>query len=511
VRFLEVQQSSLPLTVMHGIRAAMLRTPEKIALRHKETKRTYQDLVRRIDQVANACLSSGILRPSQHAVVVSKNRVEYAEVVCGLGEAGVVAVTITPRITAAELEAICDDAGARVLFADAESALIARQAALRTVERIITFGDEYESWLAQNATPSSRPAIDERSAWVMGYTSGTTGKPKGALLSHRSRVLMILAAAAEFGCYSADDSYLAVTPFNHGGALLRLMASLYFGGYVEIVDKFEAEPFMRLLSAGRFTSTAVVPSHFHAIFSLPDDVLEECRTPDLRAILSHGAPLSQSMKERTVSHFGPNVLYETYGSTEAGVVTVIKPKDQLRKKDSVGTPFPGTEIKIVDENGEPSRIGEVGELFSRSPYLFNGYWNKPLETKGAFHHGWVTVGDLARRDEEGYFYIVGRRKDMIISGGVNIYPKEVEDVLLLHPDISEAAVIGVPDDKWGQRLRATIVAREGTALTGDDVISFCRGKIASYKIPKDIEFRRELPRNATGKVLKAVLQTSDAS
>ena len=489
----------------------MLRNPAKIALRHKETQRTYRELVQRIDQVANAVLSGGLLQPGQHAVIVTRNRVEYVEVVCGLGEAGVTVATITPRITAAELSAICDDAQARVIFADADSASIAREAKLSTVERIITFGEEYESWLAQGAAPAARPPIDETRAWVMGYTSGTTGQPKGALLSHRSRVLMILAAAAEFGCYSADDRYLAVTPLNHGGAFLRIMAALYFGGYVEIVDKFDAESFMRTLSSGGFTSTAVVPSHFHAILSLPPKVLEECPTPQLRAILSHGAPLPQAMKERIVAHFGPNVLYETYGSTEAGVVTVIKPRDQLRKKDSVGTPFPGTEIKIVDENGKPCRTGEVGELFSRSPYLFNGYWNKPLETNGAFHHGWVTVGDLARRDEEGYFYIVGRRKDMVISGGVNIYPKEVEDVLLLHPDISEVAVIGVPDEKWGQRLRAVIVAKEDAKLTGDDIISFCRGRIAGYKIPKDIEFRRELPRNATGKVLKTALQSPGAS
>lgn len=499
--------SPLPLTVTHGIRSSMLRAPTKVALRHRENSRTYEELVRRIDLVTNAALSEAQLRPGQHALIVANNCIEYVEVVCGLGEAGLTIATITPRVTAGELEAICEDAKAQIVFTDTQTEPIVRAARLRTVDRIVTFGRDYENWLTHGSVPAARANVDETDAWVMGYTSGTTGGPKGVLLSHRSRVLMIYATAVQFGCFSAEDRYLALTPLNHGGALLRLMAALFFGGHAQIMDKFDASGVMRTLSAGQFTSTALVPTHFHAILSLPEEILEECRDLRLRAILSHGAPLPQAMKAQIVSRFGSNVLYETYGSTEAGIVTCIEPRDQLRKDGSVGLPFANTEIRILDEHGRPCAPGEVGELFSRSPYLFNGYWNKPVETRGAFDDGWVTVGDLARRDEEGYLYIVGRKKDMVISGGLNIYPREIEELLLSHPAIADVAVVGVADEKWGQRLRAVVVPSQQQSMNAADIIAFCQGKIASHKIPKDIVFSAALPRNANGKVLKAALQT----
>ncbi len=284
------------------------------------------------------------------------------------------------------------------------------------------------------------------------------------------------------------------------------MSALFFGGYAEIVDKFDALSVLQTLSEGQFTSTAMVPTHFHAILSLPPQVLEQRREFQLRAILSHGAPLPQSMKARIVSCFRSNVLFETYGSTEGGIVTCIHPRDQLRKDGSVGVPFLNTEVKILDENGQECAPGQVGELFSRSPHLFSGYWNKPQQTRDALQGGWVTVGDLARRDEEGYLYIVGRKKDMIISGALNIYPREIEELLLSHPNIADVAVVGIADEKWGQRVRAVIVLHKPSSLSADEIVAFCQGKIASHKIPKDVVFADFLPRNALGKVVKAVLE-----
>jgi len=270
-------QNVRPLTVTSGLRAAMLRAPLKIALRHEEKTRTYRDLLQRIDKVADITLGDLQLRPGQHALIVARNCIEYVELVCGLGEAGLTVGTITSRITIPELEAICDDAEARVVFTDAVTDPIARKAKFRTVERVIMIGDQYESWLGKPVAPSERPSIKETDSWVMGYTSGTTGDPKGALLSHRSRVLLILASAAEFGCFSVDDRYLAITPPNHGGGLLRIMASLFFGGYAEVVDKFDAEAILLKLTAGHFTSTALVPTHFHSIFSLDRKLLNKYR------------------------------------------------------------------------------------------------------------------------------------------------------------------------------------------------------------------------------------------
>jgi len=191
-------------------------------------------------------------------------------------------------------------------------------------------------------------------------------------------------------------------------------------------------------------------------------------------------------------------------------VTNIRPRDQIRKQESVGTPFINTEIKILDDNGAECLPGQIGELFSCSPYLFNGYWNKPKETLEGFRDGWVSVGDLAKRDEEGYAYIVGRKKDMIISGGINTYPREIEDILLSHPDIADAAVVGVADEKWGQRLRAVVVWAGHQTTSPGEIIAFFQEKIASHKIPKDIVFVPALPRNANGKVVKTDLQAMGA-
>jgi long-chain acyl-CoA synthetase len=212
------------------------------------------------------------------------------------------------------------------------------------------------------------------------------------------------------------------------------------------------------------------------------------------------------MKETLVEFFGPGLLHETYGSTEAGIVTNLRPADQLRKQQCVGQPIACTRVKVLDPEGGLCKPDEVGELYSSSPYLFNGYWNRPEETADAFHDGWVTVGDMARRDEEGHIYIVDRKKDMVISGGVNIYPREVEEVLLTHPDIEDVAVIGVPDEKWGEHLKAFIVTRADAALDTQEVIGFCDGRISGMKIPKDIEFIDQVPRNPTGKVLKTALR-----
>ncbi|MEO7787913.1 MAG: AMP-binding protein, partial [Sphingomicrobium sp.] len=221
---------------------------------------------------------------------------------------------------------------------------------------------------------------------------------------------------------------------------------------------------------------------------------------------ANAAPLPQAMKEKIIPYFGETVLNELYAATETGLVYNLRPKDQLRKISCVGTTFPHCEAEVRRDDGSICNADEVGELWSRSPVLFNGYWNRPEETAKAIRDGWVSVGDMARRDSEGFLYIVDRLKDMIISGGVNIYPREVEELLFTHPDIADVAVIGVPDERWGERLKAFVVA--SAPLSADALSSFCTGKIASYKIPRDVELVDALPRNANGKVLKTELRAA---
>jgi len=292
----------------------------------------------------------------------------------------------------------------------------------------------------------------------------------------------------------------------HGAGMIFSLAPIFFGGYAEIMDSFEPEVVLKTMKNENITGFFGVPTHFHGILNLGQSILNNAKSHQLKSIISNAAALPQQVKERIIEQFGEGLLHETYGSTEGGIISNLRPDDQLKKLQCVGQAFPCTEIKILTESGNICEPNEVGELFSTSPYLFNGYWKRPDETKEALVDGWLTVGDMARQDEDGYLYIVDRKKDMVISGGVNIFPREIEDVLHNHPDIQDVAVIGVPDEKWGESLKAFIVTHHPDALKSEEVLSFCEQNISKIKTPKIIEFIDTIPRNANGKVLKTTLR-----
>jgi acyl-CoA synthetase (AMP-forming)/AMP-acid ligase II len=504
------QQVELPFSFQHlslpgGVRAAMLRDPSKVALKHRDASCTYKALVERMDAVSSALLAGLGLEPGCHGAIVASNSIAYLEIILAASQAGVAMATVNPRLTAKEIVAICDDAEAQVLFVDAALADDLPADAFASVKHVVVIGEPYEQLIATANPLVQLPVVNEWDTFTIPYTSGTTGKPKGVLVPHRSRVISLMTMAVEYGCYSPDDRFLAVAPMCHGAGMVFALAPIFFGGYAEIMDKFDPEEVLKRFDAEGITGFFGVPTHFHAIFSLGQDVLEKYSQGSLHTIISNAAPLPQSMKEKIIGRFGP-ILHETYGSTEASIVSNLRPADQLRKQACVGPAFPLTKVEIRNQDGNECAPDEVGELFSTSPCLFNGYWNRPEETEEAFHDGWVTVGDLAKKDAEGHLYIVDRLKDMVISGGINIYPREIEEVLLQHPEISDAAVIGLPDEKWGERIKAFIVQAPEAALTADAVQAFCDGRISSMKTPKDIEFIDQLPRNANGKVLKTELR-----
>ncbi len=497
-------------TIASGIRTAAQRTPQKVALREGKHRLTYAQLVERIDRVSAGAVHDLGLEPGNRVMLLALNCLEYIEVVAGFAEMGAAVATINTRQSARELEAICADCRPRVLVVDRASEELARSAALDGIERVLVMGGSYDEWLAKAKPTPPAETPEEWEAFAISYTSGTTGKPKGIVLSHRSRVLTCLGMAVEYGCYGPDDSQLSFAPLFHGGGFAFALASVFCGGTCELLPRFDPEEVMRKLSEGGFTGTFMVPTHFHAIFSLEETVLARYRRHGLKGLVSNAAALPQVTKEQIISQFGEGVLHETYGSTEAGIVTNLRPPDQLRKKNCVGLPFVGNRIRLLGSDGAEVAPGEVGELFSSSPYLFNGYWDKPEETAATMRNGWVSAGDMARCDEDGYVHIVDRKKDMIISGGVNVYPREVEDVLSRHPAVREVAVVGVPDEYWGERIKAFVVPHEGEPPSSDELIAFGKTSLAAYKIPKEVDFIDALPRNPAGKILKRALRDQGA-
>ncbi len=503
-----IPKTFVPLTVADGVRVSAGRTPAKTALREGERTLTYAALRDRVHRVGNAALHGLRLEPGQHVAILAPNRLEYPELVVGLAGAGLAPATVSPHAPLEEMAHIVADSQARALFADAGLAEEAAELGERHGIPVVLLGDPYERWLADASTGHPGVVPEEWDTMVIHYTSGTTGEPKGVLCPHRSRTLNYLAMAAEYGCYGPRDHGLTVAPMYHGAGLSFTLANLFLGGSATIHPRFEPERVLAALAAEAITNIFVVPTHFHGLFSLGDDRVAGAGRGALKAIVSNAAPLAQAMKERIVAALGDDLLFECYGSTEGGVVSNLAPADQLRKERSVGLPFPATEVRLLDDDGREVRTGEVGELYSRSPYLFVGYQGRPEATAATMRDGWFSAGDLARRDDEGYLYIVDRKGDKIITGGLNVFPREIEELLVRHPAVAEAAVFGLPDARWGEAIHAavTLDPAAGGQLDADELIEFCRGRLSAHKVPKGIEQVDQLPRNAAGKVLRRVLR-----
>jgi fatty-acyl-CoA synthase len=340
---------------------------------------------------------------------------------------------------------------------------------------------------------------------VIVYTSGTTGKAKGAHRTWRQTGLepvadMVLQIGAR-----ADDRHLVVCPLYHSAAPGFVVMMLSFGATIILMNQFDPAGAIDIIERERVTCTLMVPTMIVRLTNLPADPALRTRTASLRWVMSVAAPLTTEAARRFMDRFGP-ILWNFYGATETGLVTLAGPGDHLTRPGTIGRALRGNDIRLLDDAGHEVPDGQIGELYVRNDMLISGYHKNEDAMRSSQRRGSFTVGDLARRDPDGYYFLESRKHDMVISGGVNIYPREIEDHLHTHPAIADAAVIGVPDPEWGESLRAFIVVRDGHTVSADDVIAYCRAGLADYKRPRKVTFVAELPRNPTGKVLKRELR-----
>lgn len=333
------------------------------------------------------------------------------------------------------------------------------------------------------------------------YTSGTTGTPKGANRAWRDTGIEPVADMMYQVGMSATDRHLVVCPLYHSAAPAFVAMSLALGATLVLQNHFEPEACLDIVAAEQVTCSVMVPTMLMRLSSLP----AKTRAQSLRWIMSAGGPLPTEVARRFMDAYGP-ILWNCYGATETGFVTLARPSDHTHRPGTIGRRLRGNDVRLLDAAGRPVPIGKVGELYVRNSMLISGYYGDAQATRAAQRDGWFSVGDVARIDEEGYYYLEARKHDLVISGGVNIYPREIEDNLARHPAILEVAVVGVPDPEWGETLRAFIVLRAGHHLTESDVIDHCRAELSDFKRPRVVTFVPELPRNPMGKVLKRELQ-----
>jgi len=339
------------------------------------------------------------------------------------------------------------------------------------------------------------------------YTSGTTGKPKGALRRGSASAEDSAAFLALVG-YQPGDVYLTTGPLYHSGPLGFMGIVQALGGTIVVQRHFDAEDWLRLVQEHKVTTTFSAPTPIRRVVDLPAEVRAKYDTSSLARVIANAAPWPFELKRKYVDAFGDTSLFEVYGSTELSVNTMLTPPDQMRKPGSCGKPLPGVEIALFDEEGNQVTTPlEPGELFVRSKAVFDTYYKAEEKFASSQREGgWLTVGDIAYQDEEGYFYICDRKNDMIISGGVNIYPAEIEAVLVAHPAIADAAVFGVPSEEWGEGVHATVTLYDGASVTDEEIMAFAREHLAGYKVPRSFDRMAEIPRSASGKVLKKELR-----
>ncbi len=507
------------LNLGQNLRVNAKKFPDTIALKDCARNFTYSETNKRVNRLAHRLLSLG-LRKGDRVAVLMENSIEIVEVYLATAKTGLIIVPINFRLLPSEVEYIIkdSDAGALIVHEDFASTVDAIRPNLGDIppDRYVIVGKgreghrDYESLLHEAPEHEPEAEVKPRDAWILIYTSGTTGRPKGVLRSHESHIAFYLINAVDFG-FSEHDICLNIMPLCHINSAFFTFTFTYIGGtvYIHPARSFRAEEILEIIERERITFISLIPTHYSIILNASPDARKR-NVSSIRKLLCSSAPVRKEMKLAIMDFFPGVQLYEAYGSTEAGIVTVLKPEHQMQKLGSIGFESLGTDlVKILDEEGFEVGVGEIGEIYSRGPMLFEAYHKLPEKTARSFRNGWFSAGDMGRRDRDGFFYIVDRKDNLIITGGEHVYPSEVEKAIGAHPEVLDVAVVGLPHDKWGDEVTAFVVPRDsGNPPAEEEIISFCKDKVAGFKRPRIVRLipAEDMPRTGSGKVLHRALR-----
>jgi long-chain acyl-CoA synthetase len=496
--------------------------PAKMAVICEGVSLDYRTLNERVNRLAHALLAKG-LKNGDHIGLLVHNGHQFIETYFAAAKTGGVFCPYNNHLRAGELSEIINYSVPRFLFLDNDyvSLIESIRAGIPSVEHYIclqqksasSFMLAYEALVSEGDTEEPSAAVHEDDLMSIFFTAGTTGKPKGAMRTHRHVISNAICGVVELKT-EYDEKSLISFPMYHISCEDNIGRHTFMPNTIVIKKEgaFNPDEILQLLERERITRCQLVPTMLHALLQSPN--IDKHDLSSLRLILYAGAPMPVELLKRALTRFRCGFA-QLYGQTESGpLTTILKPEDhilegreeQVARLASAGRPVINYEIRIVDDEGRDLPAGQVGEIIGRSEAMMKGYWDLPKETEEKLREGWLRTGDLGRFDEAGYVYVVERKNDMIISGGVNIYPREIEEVLYQHPAVLEASVIGIPDEYWGESAKAVIVLKEGMSATGEEIIRFCGERLAGFKKPKSVDFWKELPKSPQGKILKKTIR-----
>lgn len=483
--------------------------PNKTALVCEDERLTFDELRRRVRATGHTLLSAGI-RHGDRIAILAGNCNEFVELFFAITGIGAIAVPLNYRLSAAEHAAILNDARPLMLFAAApyrdNAAFVEEQ--VDSLQRIIAIGDgtpwtEYRDFVGDTQLEPLLATVEPDDVATLLYTSGTTSLPKGVMLTHANYLADYANACGVLGI-APDIVNLQISPLYHAAAQHAFM-QIYGGGTSVLLPKFDPGTVLALIEREQVNYMFVVPTMLYNILDHPDFATTD--TSRIRMIIYGAAPMTGARRREAVAAFG-EVFAHAYGLTECTAMASILPPAEHAATGggSIGRGLAGSQVIVADDDANPVPAGSTGEILIRGDQVMKGYWNRPDATREALKDGWLHTGDIGSWDAEGYVTVIDRKKDLIISGGANIFPKDVEEAVAMHPSVAEVAVYGVPHPNWGEAVEAAIVLKPGRGLDSDELTNFARQHLAGYKVPRSVRFLDALPRNPSGKILKRQLR-----